>query len=120
MHEMGIANSIIEAVRAEAGRHPDAEPRKVGIRIGDLAAVDSDALRFCFEALTHETELESLQLAIEICPLKRQCLLCRTEFNVEGFESRCPQCGGEQTECIGGDELDLAYLEMEEHEPSTA
>jgi len=38
MHEMGIANSVLEAVRTEAARYPGAQPRKVALRIGELAA----------------------------------------------------------------------------------
>jgi hydrogenase nickel incorporation protein HypA/HybF len=125
MHEIGIANSILDAVRAEAARHPGAEPLRVAVRIGELAAVDADALRFCFEALTRDTELESLELEIELCPRRQRCDECGAEFNVTGYEFQCPQCGEERTECISGDQLELAYLEieeheMEEHEPSTA
>jgi hydrogenase nickel incorporation protein HypA/HybF len=124
MHEIGIANSILEAVRTEAAGHPGATPRKVAVRIGELAAVDADALRFGFEVLTRDTELESLELEIEICPRRHRCW-CGAEFNVTAYEVQCPQCGEGRTECIGGDELELAYLEMderrmEEHEPSTA
>jgi hydrogenase nickel incorporation protein HypA/HybF len=125
MHEIGIANSILDAVRTEAARHLGAEPRKVAVRIGELAAVDADALRFCFEALTRNTELESLDLEIELCPRLQRCSACAAEFVVTDYEFRCPECGGERTECISGDQLELAYLEMEEHEmeehePSTA
>ncbi len=56
MHEMGIASSVLEAVRAEAARQ-GALPCKVGLRVGELAALDEDALRFCFEAITRGTEL---------------------------------------------------------------
>jgi len=117
---MGIANSILEAVQAEAGRHPGAQLQKVGVRLGELVAVDPDALRFCFEALILETNLESLELAIEICRRKQRCTGCSAEFTVNDFEFQCPRCGGEQTQCISGDELDLDYLEMEEYEPSSA
>jgi hydrogenase nickel incorporation protein HypA/HybF len=125
MHEIGIANSILEAVRAEAERHPRATPRKVAVRIGELAAVDADALRFGFEVLTRDTELESLELEIEICPRRHRCYSCGAEFNVTDYEFQCPQCGEGRTECIGGDQLELAYLEIDEqmmgeHEPSTA
>jgi len=65
MHEMGIANSVIEAVRAEAERHPGARVIKVGLRIGELAAVDQASLTFCFGALVKDTDLESAVLAIE-------------------------------------------------------
>lgn len=120
MHELGIANSILEIVRTEAARHPGAEPQKVGVRIGELAAVDPDALRFCFEALTRETDVESLELAIEICQRKQRCPACGAEFNVKDFEFQCPQCGEERTEFVSGDQLEVAYLEMEKHEPSPA
>jgi len=65
MHEMGIASSVIEAVRAEAARRPGARVIRVGLRIGELSGVERDSLSFCFEALTRETELENAVLAIE-------------------------------------------------------
>jgi hydrogenase nickel incorporation protein HypA/HybF len=120
MHEIGIAKSILDAVRSEACRRPGAVPCKVAIRIGELAAVDPDALRFCFEALTRETELESLRLEIELCPRRHLCPDCSSEFSVADFESRCPKCGQEHTQYVSGDQLELAYLEMEDHEPSPA
>ncbi len=65
MHEMGIASSVIEAVRTEAARHPGARVAKIGLRIGELAGVDEASLTFCFEALVKDTELGSAVLAIE-------------------------------------------------------
>jgi len=115
MHEMGIANSVIEAVRKEAARHPGTQPCKVGVRIGELAANDQDALRFCFEAIARETDLESLQLDVEVCPRRHRCSACRREFVVHDYDFRCPQCASLATECISGDELELAYLEVEEY-----
>jgi hydrogenase nickel incorporation protein HypA/HybF len=124
MHEIGIANSILDAVRTEVARHPGGKPRKVAVRIGELAAVNGDALRFAFEILTGDTDLDCLELEIEICPRRQRCT-CGIEFNVIAYELQCPQCGEQRTQCISGDQLELAYLEieeheMEEHEPSTA
>jgi hydrogenase nickel incorporation protein HypA/HybF len=119
MHEMGIANSVLEAVRTEMGLHPGTYPCKVGVRIGELAAIDQDALRFCFEAIIHETDLESLQLGIEVCPRRHRCQVCGCEFIVRDYDSRCPQCASLKTTCISGDELELAYLEVEEYGSST-
>jgi len=64
MHELGIAQSALEAVSAEAARHPGERPTRLAMRIGELTAIDPDALRFAFEALTLDTELEGLQLEI--------------------------------------------------------
>ncbi len=115
---MGIANSVLEAVRTEMVRYPGTYPCKVGVRIGEMAAIDQDALRFCFEAMVHETDLESVALEIEFCPRRHRCQVCGRDFVVHDYDSRCPQCASLETTCISGDELELAYLEMEEYGPS--
>ena len=120
MHEMGIANSIGEAVKTEVARYPGSQPRKVGVRVGELQAIDQDSLRFCFDAIVRGTELEGLQLEVELCPRRHCCLACTQEFDVHDYEFKCPKCGETRSECISGDELALAYLEVEEYEPSAA
>ena len=119
MHEMGIANSVLHAVRTEMQRYPGAYPSKVCVRVGQMAAIDQDALRFCFEAITRETDLEALQLEVEVCPLRYCCRRCGCEFVVQDYLFRCPDCASLETECIGGDELELAYMEVEEYGTST-
>jgi hydrogenase nickel incorporation protein HypA/HybF len=120
MHELGIAQSVLDAVQIEAAKHPGAKPTKVALRIGELSAIDPEALRFSFEALTRETELENMQLEIEMCPRQHRCLECGIDFQVKDFVFICPNCGANRNKCIGGEELELAYLELEEYEPSTA
>ncbi len=68
MHEMGIASSVLETVHKELHRpgvNRQERAVKVGLRIGELAGVDSESLTFCFEALTKGTEFEALVLEIE-------------------------------------------------------
>ena len=86
MHEMGIANSILEAVHKELQRYPEHRVAKVGVRIGEFSGVDSGSLEFCFEALVKGTELEPVELEIEWCRV---------------------------ADGKAGDELDLAYLELD-------
>jgi hydrogenase nickel incorporation protein HypA/HybF len=119
MHEMSIASSILTAVATEARRYPGTRARRVGVRIGELAGLDPESLRFCFEALVKETDLEGLELEIELRSRRHRCS-CGAEFAVEGYEFQCTRCGNLATECVSGDELELAYVEVEEHEPSAA
>jgi len=114
MHELGIANSVLEAVQAETALRPGAVAVKVGVRVGDLAGIDPDALAFSFEALTAGTEWQSLKLEIETRPREHRCSQCGVTFRVVDYNFICPGCGGLRTECVGGDELELVYLEMEE------
>ncbi len=115
MHEIGIASSILECVAGEAQRHPGAQVLAVGVRIGELSSVDKDALDFAFECITRDTEWEHLQLQVEWCPRRQKCLACDEEFPVPSdLDLACPRCRSNQSTCIGGTELDIAYLELEE------
>ncbi len=114
MHEMGIANSILEAVRTEARRFPDGHICKVGVRIGELAGVNPDSMSFCFEALVRETDLEPLAIDIEYCSRRHQCRGCQAVFPAPIEGAPCPACGGTESQFVAGDELELSYLEVED------
>jgi len=64
MHEMGIANSILEAAQREAQLYPAQRPARVGVVIGEYAGVDTESLRFCFEVLAKEHQPVPLELDI--------------------------------------------------------
>lgn len=120
MHELGIANSVVEAVRTEVARYPGTYPVRVGVRIGEITALDQEALRFCFEAITRETDYESLELQIELCARKHRCTNCGTEFVVHDYDVLCPKCASAATTCIAGEELELSFLEVEEYGTGSA
>jgi hydrogenase nickel incorporation protein HypA/HybF len=65
MHEMGIASSILEAVRKETLLYPGYRVAKVELRIGPFAGVDPESLRFCFDAIVKDSPHSPLELGIE-------------------------------------------------------
>jgi len=114
MHELGIAASILDCVDREAERHPGQHISKVGVKIGELAGVDADALQFGFEVLVKDTEREPLALEVEFVPRVQRCSKCEHEFRMTDFDPRCPLCGDFATTCVSGEELDIAYMELDE------
>lgn len=120
MHELGIAASILQSAREEALRHPGARLRAIRVRVGELSGVNADALSFCFETMARDSELGPIKLEIESCPRRQHCRKCGRTFRVLEYELKCPQCGTAETEFAGGDELELASVEMEDYEPSSA
>ena len=114
MHELSIATSILDAVAKEAERRPGTRILKVGLRIGELAGVDRDALTFGWEVLTKDTVWAGLQLEIEHVSRRQRCVVCGHEFAAPDFMTTCPKCADLMTVTIAGDELDIAYLEVEE------
>jgi hydrogenase nickel incorporation protein HypA/HybF len=87
---------------------------RIGVRVGELAGVDPDALTFSFAALVKETDLEKCILEIESVPRRHACPGCGERFVVRNSETRCPRCGAARTIFISGNELEFTHLEMEE------
>jgi hydrogenase nickel incorporation protein HypA/HybF len=120
MHELGIAASVLQEAQQEARRHPRTRLRKVKVRVGEFSGVNPEALSFSFEVLARHAGIEPLELEIELCPRRQRCPACQRTFTVAEYDLRCPSCGSPGTEFAGGDELELASLEMEDYEPSVA
>jgi hydrogenase nickel incorporation protein HypA/HybF len=114
MHEIGIAAAIIEAGQAEAARRPGSKVVCIGVRVGVLSGVDNDALRFAFNALVAGTDLESWKCEIENCRRRNRCQECGYEFESDVYDASCPRCAFGDIVLVGGDELELAYVEVEE------
>ena len=112
MHEMGIATSVLDAARKEAERHSGAKVLRVGLRIGEWSGVDPESLRFCFEALTRGDEAPLLEIDFRL--RQNRCTGCGTVFALKDYQIDCPNCGAAMTEPVSGNELELAYVELEE------
>ena len=115
MHELSIVSSVLDQL-AEIRKQQPAGTRfsKVGLRVGELAGVDVDCLRFGFECVVKETEWEHLALEIEEVARRQQCPRCKEEFQAENWATACPHCGEAATNTIAGEELQIAYVEVEE------
>ena len=65
MHELGIAASVLDAVRKEVAMRPGTRAIAVGLRIGRLAGLDPESLQFGFDALVKDSDLDPLRLDVE-------------------------------------------------------
>ena len=116
MHELSIAASIVETVSQEIKWQNLQRVQTIVLRIGALSGVDPEALRFGFEAITTDTPFAKTRLDIEYVPVQGKCRACGRRFTVEDFIFACPICQSVEIEITAGEELDIAYLEIEEGE----
>jgi len=61
MHELALATEVVSICAARAD---GARVLRVRLEVGKLAAVLPDALRFCFDACAHGTQVEGAELDI--------------------------------------------------------
>ena len=113
MHEMGIAQSILDIVEQKMASHGATKVSTIRLVIGEFRAVLPQSLTFCFEIITKDTPLEGVNLEIEQVLLTGRCIDCREEFIIKEYRFICPKCGSRQIETIAGKELFVKEIEVQ-------
>ncbi|NLV30251.1 MAG: hydrogenase maturation nickel metallochaperone HypA [Acidobacteria bacterium] len=115
MHELGIAENILEIVRQSIPEGLARDIRKIRVRVGRFAGVVPDSLDFCFGVMAGESEMPGAALLIEEVPTSCRCRGCGREFELEELVFLCPHCGGSDLEVISGKELEVVDIELVDH-----
>ena len=105
MHELSIADAIVQIATAHAGGR---KIETVEVKIGHLRQVVPDALEFAFELLA-----PGVALKIEEVPAAGVCRVCGMESELPGFPLACEACGSLDVELVRGEELLVDALTME-------
>ncbi len=114
MHELSIAQSIVEAVEAKATECNATHVKGVRLKIGEANSIVIDSLTFCFEMLTSlEPALAGAQLLIDTVPHRARCRHCNKEFAIVNFVAQCPTCQEWSSEVVSGNELQIVEMEIE-------
>jgi hydrogenase nickel incorporation protein HypA/HybF len=105
MHELSLSESIADLVVQAARREGIGRVSRVVIALGTAAAVEPEALRFCFPITTANTVAAGAELVIDWIALKASCEACQTEFAPETLISPCPVCGSYARKILAGREM---------------
>lgn len=105
--------SAMDAVLAQARAQHAVRVHRIALRIGALAGVDSESLRFAFDVVARDTLAAEAELEIKTVPAIARCAACAQDFSVEsGYVFSCPLCGQLSGELRQGRELELTRIEM--------
>ena len=114
MHELSIAQSLLQIVQDETTKHGVSRVTRVYVRIGTLSMIVPEALTFSFEVITERTIAEGARLDIEVVPATGRCQNCNIDFEImDKSFFLCPECGGVASEIISGKELEITHIEAE-------
>ena len=72
------------------------------------------ALEFAWELVAAGTVAAGAELVIEEVPATVRCWGCRAESTLMAFPAHCAACGALAVEVIGGEELLVDALELQE------
>ena len=94
MHEASLVESILKIARDTAAENNAEKITAIGLKLGDMAGVEIEALNFSFDVLKKNTLAENAELKINRVPIQAQCNKCGKIFNVEHYNFFCPECEG--------------------------
>jgi hydrogenase nickel incorporation protein HypA/HybF len=114
MHELAIAQSIVEMLDECAQTRQARRVKKVRLCIGEANGVVIDSLTFCFDMLTSlNPSLTGAQLVIDTRPHRAYCRSCHEEFPVLHFIAQCPLCERWSNDIVSGTEFQVVEMEIE-------
>jgi hydrogenase nickel incorporation protein HypA/HybF len=115
MHELAIAEALIEQVGTEldrAGQH--GAVKRLELAVGKLSGVHCDSLRFAFELLAPGTAAEGAELTIREPSAVSRCRQCGTTTEIAEMVVDCPHCGSPEIVIEQGRDLLLETIEIED------
>lgn len=114
MHEAFLMKNLLSIVDGTSRRERAGPVRIVHLRIGEMAGVNADALRFAFDVLAKDSTAADAVLEIERVPLRIRCRACAAEARPEDFVFVCGACGSADIEILTGREMEVDYIVTDE------
>lgn len=110
MHELSIAESILEMVEQAAGEGRMAV--SVTLTLGPFSGVCADSLQFWFPEVAEQRGMGRPELVINEVPAKVHCLDCGLDYGTKNVMEGCPQCQSFNRKLLSGREFALESIEV--------
>ncbi len=112
MHELSIAQGIIDIVCQHLPAGESQRVSLVRVRVGDMAGVVPESLSFCFDVIAGTSPLRGAKLVIDHVPVVIRCGQCGREHSMEHQAFPCPHCSSRDVTMISGNELSVVEIEV--------
>lgn len=113
MHELAVAESILEiAVRHAKGQNA-AKITDLYIVMGQWSSVVDNSLQFHWDLLSDGTIAKGATLHFKRIPVEINCLDCGHTYSPSFRDLLCPKCGSLLIKVKSGEEFYLEAIEVE-------
>ena len=116
MHEVSIAESLIETITKQAKRI-GATPIAAAISCGQLNPINDEVMQFAFEVATKDTLCEGMTISVKHMPWGGVCNDCKHEFDFDIYSPMCPKCKSMEFDMADDAPLQLDEIEFDENQP---
>jgi hydrogenase nickel incorporation protein HypA/HybF len=107
MHEFGLCEGVLDAVRQRAGGR---RVTRVRVRFGVRHAVDEESLAQAFAMMSEGTEAAGAAVELVTVPAAIACPDCGFSGETTDLLATCPRCASTDARISGGDEMVLESI----------
>lgn len=125
MHELSMAQGIINAVLDTAKENNATEVNEVTIEVGRLAMINPEQLQFILGVLIENTIMEDAEINFEEIPVEMNCLDCDFHGNAILDDSdhyaplvKCPKCDSLKVDILNGKDIIVKNMVIEKPDDS--
>lgn len=116
MHEMSLAQSIVEIVERTAKENHSNKVVSVRLIVGKLSGVEMHSLMQSLKIASQSTVMEKAEIFVDRLPGTAWCMNCGKTVPMERLGDACPECGGYQLRVNGGKEFRVSEIELSDDE----
>lgn len=110
MHELSIAQSVVELAEDVALKEQADSILSIDIEIGTLSGVVREALEFALEITVKNTKLENAKINYLKMIGKAECNSCNFKFETNDLLAFCPKCKQANFRILDGKQLRIKSL----------
>lgn len=113
MHELYLAESLIEQIERCLSKEGAAKVHKVTVQMGKLSGVEREPFEFAFKLASEGRITEKTKLVIEEVPLEISCGDCGEKTCPEIPFMKCGRCDSVNVKIISGKDFLIKSMEIE-------
>jgi len=113
MHELPITEGLLNLALKHANQAGAERITQLNLVIGQLASVVDDSIQFYWDIISKDTIAEGAKLEFRRVPAVLHCWNCEAEFNPNGRDYLCPQCGSARVKVVAGDDFLLESIDVD-------
>ena len=125
MHELSMAQGIINAVLETAQQNNATEVNEITVEVGRLAMINPEQLEFILGVLVDNTILEDAKIIFEEIPAEIDCFDCKFHGEAILDDSdhyaplvKCPKCDSLSVDVINGKDIIVKNIVIEKPDDS--
>lgn len=113
MHELAIAEGIIDIVSSSQREQGFERVMEIRLRVGEHSGIVPECLREFFPYAARGSAAEQAELIVEPIKGEFKCLDCGYEGAVDRREARCPRCESTALKMTRGREFYVDSIKVE-------